>query len=128
MDIVNYNRTAWHNYVDKNDRWTIPVTEQDLENARKGIWDIVLTPKKPVPHHWFPAFKDLKLLGLASGGGQQGPILATLGADVTIFDNSPKQLQQDKNLSDEYQLGIKTLQGDMRDLSVFADESFDLIF
>ncbi|SFS94666.1 class I SAM-dependent methyltransferase [Sphingobacterium wenxiniae] len=128
MDIVNYNRTAWDNYVDKNDRWTIPVTEQDLENARKGIWDIVLTPKKPVPHHWFPAFKDLKLLGLASGGGQQGPVLATLGADVTIFDNSPKQLQQDKNLSDEYQLGIKTLQGDMRDLSVFADESFDLIF
>jgi len=87
-----------------------------------------LTPKKPVPHNWFPDLKGLKILGLASGGGQQGPILATLGADVTIFDNSEKQLQQDKILSDKFDLDIKTIQGDMKDLSVFADNSFDLIF
>lgn len=128
MDIVNYNRSAWDNYVDKKDRWTIPVSEQELENAKNGNWAIVLTPKKPVPHNWFPDLKRLKILGLASGGGQQGPILAALGADVTIFDNSEKQLLQDKTLSDQYGLGIKTVQGDMRDLSAFADNSFDLIF
>ena len=55
-------------------------------------------------------------------------ILATLGADVTIFDNSEKQLQQDKILSDKFNLDIKTVQGDMKDLTVFADNSFDLIF
>ena len=87
-----------------------------------------LTPKKFVSQNWFPPLKGLKILGLASGGGQQGPILATLGADVTIFDNSEKQLQQDKTISDKFSLNIKTVQGDMKDLSVFADNSFDLIF
>jgi len=29
---------------------------------------------------------------LASGGGQQGPVLAAAGAHVTVFDNSPRQL------------------------------------
>ena len=128
MNIVKYNQTAWDNYVDKKDRWTIPVSEQELEKAKKGDWSIVLTATKAVPHNWFPDLKGLKILGLASGGGQQGPILATLGADVTIFDNSTKQLNQDKILSDQYGLGIKTIQGDMRDLSVFSDDSFELIF
>ncbi len=127
MDIVNHNRSAWDGYVDKKDRWTIPVSGKDLENARSGNWNIVLTPTKPVPHNWFPEFNGLRILGLASGGGQQGPILAALGADVTIFDNSEKQLQQDKTVSDRFNLDIKTIQGDMKDLSVFANNSFDLI-
>ncbi|TDE53273.1 class I SAM-dependent methyltransferase [Flavobacterium sp. GT3P67] len=128
MDIVKHNKSAWNNYVDKKDRWTIPVSEQELENTKKGNWNIVLTPKKPVPHNWFPELNGLKVLGLASGGGQQGPILATLGANVTIFDNSDKQLQQDETISNKFNLDIKTLQGDMKDLSVFEDNSFDLIF
>ncbi|MFT5166157.1 MAG: SAM-dependent methyltransferase [Saprospiraceae bacterium] len=128
MDIVKHNKSAWDNYVDKKDRWTIPVSAEELEKVRNGNWGVVLTPKKMVPKNWFPDLAGLKILGLASGGGQQGPILATLGADVTIFDNSEKQLQQDKNLSDQFNLGIKTVQGDMKDLSVFADHSFDLIF
>ena len=128
MDIAKHNKTAWDNYVDKKDRWTIPVTEEELENVRNGKWGIVLTPNKPVPKNWFPTLSGLKILGLASGGGQQGPILATLGGDVTIFDNSEKQLQQDKILSDQFSLDIKTVQGDMKDLSVFEDNSFDLIF
>ena len=128
MNIVEHNKSAWDNYVDKKDRWTIPATVKELEEARNGNWGIVLTPNKKVPKDWFPHLKGLKILGLASGGAQQGPILATLGADVTIFDNSDKQLQQDKTLSDEFSLNIKTVQGDMRDLSVFEDNSFDLIF
>lgn len=128
MKIVEHNKSAWDNYVEKKDPWTIPVSEKELENAKNGSWDIVLTPKKSVPHEWFPELKGLKILGLASGGGQQGPILATLGADVTIFDNSERQLLQDKTLSDKFDLNIKTVQGDMKDLSVFTDNSFDLIF
>ena len=128
MDIVKHNQSAWNNYVDKKNRWTIPVSEEELESAKKGNWSIVLTPKKGVPHNWFPNFKGLKILGLASGGGQQGPILASLGADVTIFDNSEKQLQQDKTLSEKFNLNIKTVQGDMMNLSSFSDNSFDLIF
>lgn len=128
MDYVKHNQTAWNNYVDKNDKWTIPVSEEAIENAKNGDWGIVLTPTKPVPHNWFPNLKGLKILGLASGGGQQGPILSALGAEVTVFDNSEKQLQQDINTCEKFGLPIKTVQGDMRNLSVFDNESFDLIF
>lgn len=128
MDIVNHNKLAWDGYVEKKDRWTIPVSDEVLEKAKEGKWDIVLTPKKSVPKDWFPDLKGLKLLGLACGGGQQGPVLAALGADVTIFDNSGKQLEQDKIISDKFGLGIKTIQGNMKDLSVFSGNSFDLIF
>lgn len=128
MDIVAHNRSAWNNYAEKEDQWTVPVTEKEIEDARAGKWNVVLTPRKPVPQHWFPNLRGLKVLGLASGGGQQCPIFAALGADVTVFDNADRQLQQDKTLSDKYNLGIKTVQGSMKDLSVFADQTFDLIF
>ncbi len=128
MNTSDYNRKVWNSYVTKKVRWTIPVSEEEIDRAKRGLWNIILTPTKPVPHQWFPDLKNLKILGLASGGGQQGPILAALGADVTIFDNSENQLEQDKVLSEKFNLNMKTLQGDMKDLSVFADHTFDLIF
>ena len=128
MNITEHNRDAWDRFVTNKDRWTIPVSEEDIEKAKNGHWNVVLTPAKPVPHEWFPDLKGLKILGLASGGGLQGPILAAAGADITIFDNSENQLSQDWKLSEAFNLNIKTIQGDMKDLSVFEDESFDLIF
>jgi SAM-dependent methyltransferase len=68
-----------------------------------------------------------EVLCLASGGGQQGPILAATGAKVTVFDNSPRQLAQDRLVAERDGLEISTVQGDMADLSVFGNESFDLI-
>lgn len=128
MDITQYNRNAWNRYVEKKDRWTIPVTDEVVEAARSGKWQVLLTPSKPVPHEWFPPLNGLRVLGLASGGGQQGPILAAAGAEVTIFDNSELQLKQDQMVSEKHGLNIKTVRGDMIDLSVFADSGFDLIF
>ena len=49
MDIAKHNKSAWDNYVEKKDRWTIPATEEELESARNGNWGIVLTPNKRVP-------------------------------------------------------------------------------
>jgi SAM-dependent methyltransferase len=46
---------------------------------------------------------------------------------VTVFDNSPRQLEQDRRVADRDGLQLKIVEGDMRDLSVFPDESFDLI-
>jgi ubiquinone/menaquinone biosynthesis C-methylase UbiE len=68
------------------------------------------------------------VLCLASGGGQQGPILAAAGANVTVFDNSPAQLKQDQLVAERESLSIGTVEGDAADLSAFADASFDLIF
>jgi SAM-dependent methyltransferase len=59
--------------------------------------------------------------------GQQGPILAAAGAQVTVFDNSPRQLARDREVAERDGLELRTVEGDMRDLSCFADASFDLI-
>ena len=68
------------------------------------------------------------VLCLASGGGQQAPVFAAAGANVTVLDNSPGQLAQDRLVAEREALDLKTIQGDMRDLSAFGDDSFDLVF
>jgi SAM-dependent methyltransferase len=95
--------------------------------ARKGDWQIVLTPHRPVPHDWFPNLNGLATLCLASGGGQQAPVLAAAGATVTVLDQSANQLGQDRLVAEREGLRVQTVQGDMRNLDMFADESFGLI-
>jgi SAM-dependent methyltransferase len=126
-DVVSYNRSAWDRQVERGNPWTIPVSPEVIARARKGDWQIVLTPTRPVPTAWFGPLRGSDVLCLASGGGQQGPILAAAGANVTVFDNSPRQLAQDRMVADREGLAVATRQGDMADLSEFADRSFDLI-
>lgn len=128
MNIRAYNREAWNKAVEQGNQWTRPVESEEVERARVGDWRIILTPTKPVPREWYPAeMRGTDILCLASGGGQQGPILAATGANVTVFDNSPSQLAQDRLVADRDGLAITTIEGDMADLSVFPDASFDLI-
>ena len=127
MDIRRYNREAWNKEVAQGNPWTIPVSEKVIQDAREGKWDIVLTPTIPVPKDWFPELKGAPVLCMASGGGQQAPVLAAAGADVTMLDNSPKQLEQDRYVAEREGLNIETVEGDMADLSMFADDTFQLI-
>jgi SAM-dependent methyltransferase len=127
MSVRTYNREAWDRAVSEGDRWTVPVGPEVIAAARRGEWSIILTPHIPVPRSWFPPLEGADVLCLASGGGQQVPVLAAVGAKVTSFDNSPRQLGQDRMVAEREGLSIVTVEGDMRDLSVFADESFDLI-
>jgi SAM-dependent methyltransferase len=126
-DILRYNRHAWDRQVERDNPYTVPVGPEVIARARRGDWQILLTPTKPVPARWFPDLAGIDVLCLASGGGQQGPILAAAGAKVTVFDNSPKQLAQDRLVADREGLTIETVQGDMADLSVVPDGRFDLI-
>jgi SAM-dependent methyltransferase len=131
FNVRQHNRKAWDAAVDRGSPWTVPVGPQQIAAARRGEWQIVLTPTKPIPRSWFPSFRNARILCLASGGGQQGPILAAVGtaegALVTVFDNSPAQLARDRVVADQEDLPLITVDGDMRDLSIFADGSFDLI-
>ena len=128
MKYVEENSRIWDKRAENNDRWSTVVTTEEVAKAREGEWHIILTPEKPVPRDWFPSdMKGLKVLCLASGGGQQGPILAAIGADVTVFDNSQGQLEKDLYVAKRDGLTINTVQGNMQDLSMFADASFDLI-
>jgi ubiquinone/menaquinone biosynthesis C-methylase UbiE len=127
MNIPEHNRLAWNNEANKGNVWTIPVKKDEVDAAAKGDYSIVLTPYKPIPRNWLGDVRGKLILCLASGGGQQGPILAAAGADVTVFDNSDEQLRKDEQVSAKYGLQIKTVQGNMQDLSCFADKTFDMI-
>jgi SAM-dependent methyltransferase len=128
MDVREYNRSAWDKEVERGNEWTRAVSTEVIDAARQNRWEVLLTETKPVPREWFPDLNALDVLCLASGGGQQAPILAAAGARVTVFDNSPKQLEQDRQVAEREGLSLVTIEGDMADLSSFADESFDLIF
>ena len=128
MDVRAENRSRWNALVEKRDRWTVPVTPKAVARARDGEWELVLTPAKPVPRSWYPVLDGASVLVLAGGGGQQGPILSAAGAEVTVFDNSPRQLEQDRMVAERDSLSLRTVEGDMADLCAFGDESFDLVF
>jgi SAM-dependent methyltransferase len=127
MDVRDHNRRAWNRQVELGNRWTVPVGPEVTAAARQGEWQIFLTPTRPVPRSWFPSLPGCDVLCLASGGGQQGPILAAAGARVTVLDNSPRQLDQDRLVAERDGLAIATVEGDMADLSAFAPGSFDLV-
>jgi len=128
MDYVKENSQIWDARAENNDIWSTPVSSETIQLAKNGTFSILLTPTKAVPLDWFPDdIQSKKVLCLASGGGQQGPVMAALGAEVTVFDNSLKQLEKDTFVAQRDGLNIKTVQGDMKDLSVFDDEYFDFI-
>lgn len=129
FDPVAYNRDAWDREVESSNPWTRPVEPEVVIRAGAGDWSVVLIGTRPVPRSWFPTKMDgAHVLCLASGGGQQGPVLSAAGARVTVFDNSPRQLDRDREVADREGLDLRTVLGDMRDLSAFADRSFDVIF
>jgi SAM-dependent methyltransferase len=129
IDAVAHNRAAWDKQVALGNEWTQPVSAEVIARARAGEWSVVLIGYEPVPQAWFPGeMRGVDVLALASGGGQQGPVLAAAGARVVVFDNSDGQLAQDRAVAEREGLDLRTVQGDIRDLSAFGDASFDLIF
>ena len=129
VDVRAYNREAWNRRGGQGQtggrcRWA-----RRSSPPRAGASGAWCSPRaSPCPAQWFGELKGKEVLGLASAGGQQGPVLAAAGARVTIFDNSPAQLGQDRLVAEREGLAIRLVEGDMRDLSVFPDGSFDLIF
>ena len=127
-DIVSHNRVAWNFESDSGTSpWCVPVDTATIAAARNGDWEVFLTPLRPVPRSWFGDVNGKRVLCLASGGGQQVPILAAAGATVTSFDLSPAQLAKDREVAEREGLDIDLEEGDMADLSRFAADSFDIV-
>lgn len=127
------------NYQDKNaetiDRWIKegwewgkPISHETYARAKRGIWDVLLTPTKPVPHVWFGELYGKKLLGLASGGGQQIPVFSALGAICTVLDYSPRQLESEREVMEREGYKAEIIRADMTKPLPFKDGEFDIIF
>ena len=128
MNYQDINAKTIDRWIEEGWEWGIPVSHEDYVKARAGEWDMLLTPTKFVPHSWFGDLKGKKVLGLASGGGQQMPVFAALGAECTVLDYSEKQLESERMVADREGYEIEIVRADMTTPLPFADGTFDLIF
>ncbi|MFT9041085.1 class I SAM-dependent methyltransferase [Schleiferilactobacillus harbinensis] len=128
---LNYqeiNRQTVNQWVADGWEWGQPIGHAEYQRvAQGGVPHLVLSPTKPVPAAWYPDLHGKKVLGLASGGGQQGPLLTALGADVTIIDYADTKIQAEQLVAQREGYDITAIQGDVTKRLPFADEAFDLI-
>lgn len=122
------NSAVIDKWVNAGWEWGKPITHETFEQAKAGNWSVLLTPVKPVPHDWFCQMKNARILGLASGGGQQMPIFSALGACCTVLDYSSEQLRRETEVAARDGYSITCVQADMTKQLPFAGETFDLIF
>lgn len=116
--ISETNRGRWNALARANVEYSRPFLDFTPEKARDYI-------------HRYGIIEDVKgknVLCLASGGGQDSVAFGLLGARVTVFDLSDVQLERDRTGAAHHNLQVHTIQGDMRDLSVFSTSSFDIVW
>lgn len=128
MSYQDINAETIDRWVREGWEWGKPVSHETFERAKRGEWDVFLTPTKPVPHEWLGDLKGKRVLGLASGGGQQMPIFTALGAECTVLDYSPLQIESERLVAEREGYEIRMIRGDMTKPLPFGDEEFDLIF
>ena len=118
-------------WVDEGWKWGKPITHEEYVNATHGEWEVQLTPIVKVPKDWFGNNGDIRgkrILGLASGGGQQMPIFTAAGAICTVLDYSSNQIESERIVAKREGYNIKIIQADMTKPLPFENESFDIIF
>lgn len=128
MNYQDINAVTIDRWIEEGWEWGIPITHEAFLAAKEGRWDMLLTPTKPVPHAWFGELEGKAVLGLASGGGQQMPIFAALGANCTVLDYSERQLQSEALVAAREGYDINIIRADMTQPLPFPDGAFDLIF
>lgn len=108
--------------------WGKPISHEAYEKAQSGTWDVYLTPTKAVPHEWLGKLSGKRILGLASGGGQQIPIFSALGAKCTVLDYSSEQCKSERLVADREGYDVDIVKADMTKKLPFDDGTFDIIF
>lgn len=117
-ELARYNQTRWEELAQAEVTFTLPLLTLTLAEARRRIDPLGI----------FGDVTGKEVLCLAASGGQQSAMFGLLGAQVTVFDLATTQLQRDQIAAAHYGYSTRTVQGDMRDLSAFATDSFDLVY
>ncbi len=117
-DIARHNQQRWEALAQAGIEYSRPILDLTANSARQLV----------DPYGVMGDVRGKDVLCLASGGGQQSAAFGLLGAHVTVLDFSATQLERDREALTHYGLDARLEQGDMRDLSRFADASFDLIW
>lgn len=117
-ELARYNQARWEELARARLEFTLPILDLTPDSARRRL----------DPAGRLGKVSGKQVLCLATGGGQQSAMFGVLGASVTVFDLAPTQLQRDQEAAAHYGYPLRTVQGDMRDLSALADQSFDLVY
>jgi len=138
-EVASTNRRFWENEVSQGSGYTRPWLELDPALVRAfaaGDVDVLPEPYTYIYPQWLfhdvaqatAAGRPKDVLLLATGGGQQSAVFGLLGANVTVYDLTEGQLAGDRLVAKHFGFPVRTIQGDMRDISVLADESFDVVY
>jgi len=119
MDSISKtNRARWNDLAIANVEYSRPFLNFTVKDAENYVYR----------HGILKNVNGRQVLCLASGGGQDSVAFGLLGADVTVLDLSDVQLQHDRLAAAHHGLQTRTIQGDMRDLSVFPDNQFEIVW
>ena len=116
--VINHNQRAWNRMVSKKQRFTKPADEKDLRDPLATVDGA----------GWLGnSIAGKSVLCLAAGGGRQGIIYASAGANVSVVDISGAMLELDRQVAAEKQLSIRTFETSMDDLPMFQDGEFEIV-
>jgi len=124
--ISEFNAKTWDQWSEDDFIWTVPFSVEQFAQAKNRDIELILTPMKKAPLWWFKGL-GRRVLGLASGGGQQSAELTAHGYEVTILDMSLRQLLADKLVAQREGYALNLVKADMTQLFPFEDNSFDFI-
>lgn len=127
-DYIGYNADTWNHINECLTDKTAALRHEDYIAAKNGVLRVSLAGVRDVPECWFPTLKNAHVLALACGGGQQCPVFAAHGADVTVTDISDGQLAQEARVAQREGYEIRIVKADLSQPFPFADQSFDMIF
>lgn len=116
--ILQHNQRQWDELARARLAYTLPLLNLTEAEARQRV----------DPDGMLKEIEGKTVLCLATGGGQQSACFALLGANVTVLDLSPLQLERDQEAAAHYGYPVRTIHGDMRELSMLADASFDIVY
>lgn len=128
-DISKKVEQWWDLEVEAREGYTVPcldLTRGMVERYASGEADPRC--RRIADRRFLVGIEGKSILCLASGGGQQSVGFGLLGAHVTVLDLCEGQLMGDRIAAERYGYQAETIKGDMRDLSMFADESFDFVY
>ena len=117
-EVARYNHERWEELAKANVTYSRPWLDLEKDSARARV--------DPGGMMGEVAGKDV--LCLAASGGQQSAAFALMGAAVTVLDFSQTQLDRDRETAAHYNVQVRTVQGDMRDLSCLDEGIFDIVW
>lgn len=123
-DVAEHNRRMWERLAAAG----IPYTRPQGRPPRSASGKRRFLDRLTDGHLRGVRLAGRRVLSLAGGGGWDAILFAELGADTTLVDLSSRQLATVRRLARERGTTLRSVRADMRDLSAFDDEAFDLVY